>query len=79
MQWKYERRLVLAATPEWMGWFCERCCWHITLDAKPTQAQQTVDARAQFDAHDCEEYARQNWNGGGETRRGVEELKPRVR
>jgi hypothetical protein len=60
MQWKYERRLVLAATPVWLGWFCERCCWHITLDTKPMPVQHTVDAKAQFNAHDCEEYGRQN-------------------
>ena len=70
MQWKYERRLVLAASPEWMGWFCERCCWHITLDTKPTLVQQTVDAKAQFDTLDCEEFARQNWKEGAGTVEG---------
>lgn len=66
MQWKHERRLVLAATPEWLGWFCERCCWHIRLDTEPTLVQHSVDAKAKFDAHDCAEFARQNWKGGSE-------------
>jgi hypothetical protein len=61
MRLKYERRLVLAATPEWIGWFCERCCWHITVRTAPTPQQGTANAQEQFDAHDCEEYALQNW------------------
>jgi hypothetical protein len=66
MQWKHERRLVLVASSTWLGWFCERCCWHITLDAVPTQGRHTLETQAQFEAHDCEEYARQNWESGGE-------------
>jgi len=66
LQWTHERRLVLVASPTWLGWFCERCCWHITLDAEPTQGQQTLQAQSQFDAHDCEQYARKNWASGGE-------------
>jgi hypothetical protein len=60
MQWKYERRLVFVATPSWLGWFCERCCWHITLDAAPIEGQH-AETQSQFDEHDCEEYAQQNW------------------
>jgi hypothetical protein len=59
MQWNHERRLVFAATPTWLGWFCERCCWHITVGTEPTP--QPANAQEQFDAHDCEEYALQNW------------------
>jgi hypothetical protein len=73
MQWKYERRLVLAATPEWLGWFCERCCWHITLDTEPPVTQHTVDAKAKFDAHDCVAYARQNWKVAGTAPKKLEE------
>lgn len=61
LQWKHERRLVLVASPTWMGWFCERCYWHITLDTVPAEGQHSLEIQAQFDAHDCEEFARQNW------------------
>lgn len=63
LQWKHEHRLAFVATPTWLGWFCERCCWHITLDTEPTQPKRDLKVESQFEAHDCEEYAQQNWTG----------------
>lgn len=64
MQWQYERRLVFVATPTWLGWFCERCCWHVKLGTVPTDREHTVKAQVEFDAHDCETYAQENWKSG---------------
>jgi hypothetical protein len=65
MQLNPERRLVFATAPTWVGWFCERCFWHIALGAQPTLGPHTVEVQAQFDAHDCEECARQTWKNTG--------------
>jgi len=52
-----------------MGWYCERCCWHIKLGTVPTESNQAIKVREEFDAHDCAKYAREHWknhsvNGG---------------
>ena len=65
LQWQHERRLVFVVTPTWLGWFCERCCWHVKLGTVPTQGEQTVHAQEQFEAHDCEKYAQLNWKAEG--------------
>ena len=62
LQWQYERRLVFVAAPTWMGWYCERCCWHLKLGDAPTSGGLTVNAHEKFEAHDCEQFARENWN-----------------
>ena len=67
MHWQYERRLVFVATPTWLGWFCERCCWHIKLGSLPTQREQTGEAQQQFEAHDCEKFALEHWKSTAET------------
>jgi len=61
LQWKHERKLVFVATPTWRGWFCERCCWHVTLDEEATPPKPFPDVESQFAAHDCEVFALQNW------------------
>ena len=61
VQWQYERRLVFVASSKWLGWFCERCCWHIKLGSVPTELDDSVKAQEEFDAHDCETYAREHW------------------
>jgi hypothetical protein len=44
-----------------MGWFCERCCWHIKLGSAPTKADHSIKTQEEFDTHDCEKYAREHW------------------
>jgi hypothetical protein len=52
MQWNHQRRLVFAVTATWLGWFCERCCWHVIWGTEPTPQQGTANAQEQFDAHE---------------------------
>jgi len=59
LQWQHERRLVFVASPTWLGWFCERCCWNIKLGTAPSD--HSIDAQQRFDAHDCEQFASENW------------------
>ena len=57
-----ERRLVFDSSAQWSGWFCERCCWNRRAperDAERVALAATVDA--EFNAHNCEEFARSNW------------------
>jgi ActR/RegA family two-component response regulator len=57
-----ERRLVFDSSAQWSGWFCERCCWHRRAPEKDTERiafAASVDA--EFNAHNCEEFARSNW------------------
>jgi hypothetical protein len=63
LQWQFERRLVFIASPTWLGWYCERCCWHIKLGTVPTATDHSIKAQEEFDAHDCATYARENWKG----------------
>jgi hypothetical protein len=62
MEWEHPRKLVFSASEQWMGWFCERCCWNIPLPAE-TEAQKPVASRVffEFEAHDCEKFAGENW------------------
>jgi len=64
LQLTQERRLVFVATAIMAGWWCEPRCWHLTLgneahDVRPVFA--FLGVQAQFDAHECEEYARLKW------------------
>lgn len=49
-QWKHERKLVFVATPTWQGFFCERCCWHITLDEQVTPLKPFPEVESRFSA-----------------------------
>jgi hypothetical protein len=66
MEWEHERRLVLFIGPEWAGWFCARCCWN---RRQPTDLKEneTLAKRINrdFEAHDCEQFARENWKSAG--------------
>jgi len=61
MALQHERKLVFVASPTWMGWFCERCCWHISLNKEVTPARPFPEVQSRFAEHDCEEFAKQNW------------------
>jgi len=63
MDWESDRRLVFAATEDWRGWFCERCCWNRPQPATPKEreAQATRIAR-EFATHDCEQFAAEHWH-----------------
>ena len=62
MEWKHERRLIFLMSPGWAGWFCERCCWSRQLPAD-ARARDAVAKRIEqeFPAHDCEQFAHENW------------------
>jgi len=62
MEWKYQRRLVFMASSQWMGWFCERCCWsrQFSQDKKEV-AELSRNIEALFNAHDCKRFAAENW------------------
>lgn len=57
-----ERQLLFDSSGEWAVWSCARCCWHVS--APPSERERVLIAKAvsaDFDAHDCESYARENW------------------
>ena len=56
------RRLVFDHDGKWAGWHCASCCWN--RPAPNSEAQRQVLAaqvNAEFEAHDCEAFARENW------------------
>jgi hypothetical protein len=62
MMWKHERRLVFATSEKWSGWFCERCCWNRRLPSLLKERDPLASRiQAEFDTHDCEVFARENW------------------
>ena len=62
MEWEHDRRLVLFIGPEWAGWLCARCCWS---RRQPTNLKENETLAKtitrDFEAHDCEQFARENW------------------
>jgi hypothetical protein len=58
-QFQYERRLTFEETGKWKGWSCERCCWNVPQAEAPTDQAKI---QADFDAHSCEAFARENWD-----------------
>jgi hypothetical protein len=70
MQWKNERRLVFGVGVGWHGYFCERCCWNLPRPEDPGKLNAyTKRASEEFAAHDCEQFARENWKA---TREGLD-------
>ena len=62
MEWQHERRLVFAISPRWSGWFCERCCWSCPLpEPEAKRSEQARQVESDFQAHDCESFARARW------------------
>ena len=62
MLWKHERRLVFSVSENWKGWLCERCCWNRSQpDTSEGRSRLARSIQADFDAHDCEEFALQHW------------------
>ncbi len=62
MDWQFDRKLGFAKAPKWEGWFCHRCCWNQPLPASDEERKaQSVQIRVEFDKHDCETFARENW------------------
>jgi CheY-like chemotaxis protein len=60
--WQHERQLVFTASDPWKGWYCSRCCWNRREPATPEE-RRALAARIQqeFNAHNCEVFARENW------------------
>jgi hypothetical protein len=62
MEWKYKRRFIFTTSDKWSGWFCERCCWSRALPALVAERSEMASrVKAEFEAHDCEQFARENW------------------
>jgi ActR/RegA family two-component response regulator len=62
----HERRLVFDRSEKWAGWLCLRCCWNRPVPKDSAEyATLTESIQAEFDAHDCEAFARQNWRRMG--------------
>lgn len=62
MLWKRQRRLVFAASETWTGWLCERCCWNRPQPGSSAARSRLAHTiQAEFDAHDCEEFALEHW------------------
>jgi hypothetical protein len=54
---------VFDKSEKWSGWFCERCCWNRRAPEHENERVALAAAiDAEFDAHDCEAFARQSWN-----------------
>ncbi len=62
----HERRLAFDTSDRWSGWLCLRCCWNRPAPQSPLERQAMADAiLAEFEAHDCETFARENWRPSG--------------
>lgn len=62
MDWEHERRLVFGISEKWSGWLCQRCCWSRKLPVSPSEREGFSErVSAEFEVHDCETYARENW------------------
>ena len=60
-----ERCLQHSHSPRWSGWYCERCCWNLREPNGEVERKQLARCvQAQFEAHDCESFARAEWNVG---------------
>lgn len=57
-----ERRLVFDNSERWAGWYCAGCCWN-RPEPKSESERRALAARidAEFDAHNCETFAREHW------------------
>ena len=57
-----ERRLIFDNSEKWAGWYCASCCWN-RPEPKSESERSALAARidAEFDAHNCETFARENW------------------
>ncbi len=62
MEWRFQRRLVLRVSGDWVGWFCERCHWNVQ---RPTNEEDVsgwvTQIRDKFDEHSCEDFAQLHW------------------
>jgi ActR/RegA family two-component response regulator len=58
-----KRQLLFDKSEMWAGWYCAGCCWN-RPEPKAESDRHALAARigAEFDAHDCEAFARENWN-----------------
>ena len=58
----HERRLAFDSSEKWAGWLCLRCCWNRPAPPSQLERQTMAEAiHAEFEAHDCETFARENW------------------
>ena len=57
-----ERRLIFDNSEKWAGWYCAGCCWN-RPEPQSESERHALAARidAEFDAHSCETFARENW------------------
>jgi hypothetical protein len=61
MQWQHDRRLIFLAGPEWLGFFCQRCCRSRRLPANPAERDALgKNVQTEFDGHDCKQFALEN-------------------
>jgi len=58
----HERRLAFDSSDKWAGWLCLRCCWNRPAPQSALERQAIEESiRVEFEAHDCETFARENW------------------
>jgi hypothetical protein len=63
MEWRHQRKLILTMAGGWQGWFCEKCCWNHALPESAAERNTLGQIiLAEFSAHDCKQFARENWN-----------------
>jgi ActR/RegA family two-component response regulator len=57
-----ERGLEFESSTKWTGWVCSRCCWNHQQSASDGErAALAASINAEFNAHDCELFARKSW------------------
>jgi hypothetical protein len=54
--------LIFDNSEKWAGWCCAGCCWN-RPEPQSESERHALAARidAEFDAHSCETFARENW------------------
>jgi len=56
------RRLVFDQDEKWAGWHCTSCCWNRPApDSETERLALAACVHAEFEAHNCERFARENW------------------
>jgi CheY-like chemotaxis protein len=56
------RRLMFDRDGKWAGWYCAACCWN-RPEPKSEIERRALAAgiHSEFNAHNCESFARENW------------------
>ena len=53
-----ERRLLLFAAGEWLGWVCDHCGWNQRVGVdQQARGQLELEICLEFDSHDCAEFS----------------------